>query len=45
MFDSLSLCPIMFQAEEVEVVIDPKEIELTTARSGGAGGNIGNTFC
>ncbi|XP_059625745.1 peptide chain release factor APG3, chloroplastic isoform X3 [Cornus florida] len=25
-------------ADEVEVVIDPKEIELTTARSGGAGG-------
>lgn len=34
----------MFQAEEVEVVIDPKEIELTTARSGGAGGNIGTHF-
>ncbi|KVI03972.1 Double-stranded RNA-binding-like domain-containing protein [Cynara cardunculus var. scolymus] len=26
------------RAEEVDVVIDPKEIELTTARSGGAGG-------
>lgn len=38
--DCLSLNPITFQAEEVEVVIDPKEIELTTARSGGAGGNI-----
>lgn len=24
----------------MEIVIDPKEIELTTARSGGAGGNI-----
>ncbi|RZB99012.1 Peptide chain release factor APG3, chloroplastic, partial [Glycine soja] len=25
-------------ADEVEVVIDPKDIELTTTRSGGAGG-------
>lgn len=28
------------QADEVDVVIDPKDIELKTARSGGAGGNI-----
>ncbi|KAK9086485.1 hypothetical protein Syun_028879 [Stephania yunnanensis] len=33
-----SSCCVLFQADEVEVVIDPKDIELTTARSGGAGG-------
>lgn len=26
------------QVDEVEIVIDPKDIELSTARSGGAGG-------
>lgn len=29
---------IFIQVDEVEVVIDPKDIEVTTARSGGAGG-------
>jgi peptide chain release factor 1 len=28
------------QVDEVEVVIDPKDIELSTARSGGAGGGL-----
>lgn len=28
----------MLQVEEVDVQLDPKEYELTTARSGGAGG-------
>lgn len=33
-----------FQADEVEVEIDPKDIELTTARSGGAGGITSDTI-
>ncbi|XP_072975441.1 peptide chain release factor APG3, chloroplastic [Typha angustifolia] len=35
---STSTVAIMPEADEVEVEIDPKDIELTTARSGGAGG-------
>ncbi|MED6155245.1 Peptide chain release factor apg3, chloroplastic [Stylosanthes scabra] len=35
---STATVAIMPEADEVEVVIDPKDIELQTARSGGAGG-------
>jgi hypothetical protein len=37
---STATVAIMPEADEVDVVIDPKDIELKTARSGGAGGNI-----
>ena len=35
---STATVAVMPEADEVDVVIDPKDIELSTARSGGAGG-------
>lgn len=38
---STATVAIMPECDEVDVKIDPKEIEMSTMRSGGAGGQVG----
>jgi peptide chain release factor 1 len=35
---------VMPECDEVDVKIDPKDIDLSTIRSGGAGGQVSSTF-